>query len=223
MNIEHLGPEIIDALYSNGFIKDISDLYLLKNKYNEIIELDRFGEKLASNILQSIEKSKEVSFEKVLFAIGIRHVGQTVAKKLAIHFQKLDAITHATTEELMNVDEIGEQIAFSLTSFFKNEKNKQLIDKLKKYGLCFEMKDVSVLKSRKLDGISFVVSGVFTNYSREEIKKIIEENGGKNSSSISSNLHFLLAGENMGPAKLQKANALGIKIISETDFNKMIS
>ena len=188
MNIEHLGPEIIDALYSNGFIKDISDLYSLKNRANEIVELDRFGEKLVANILQSIEKSKEARFENVLFAIGIRHVGQTVAKKLTAHFNNIDAIIDATAEGLMKVDEIGEQIALSITSFFKNEKNIRLINNLKNYGLCFEMKDVPVLKSRKLEGMSFVVSGVFVNYGREEIKKIIEENGGKNISSISKNL-----------------------------------
>ncbi len=220
MNI-NAAEATIDLLYTNGFLKNIADLYSLEK--SKIEHLERFGSKSAQNLIESIEASKENPFHRVLFALGIRYVGETVAKKLAQHFGSIDNIMKATTDELIAADEIGERIAESVQDFFKSEKNVLLIQKLKDVGLKMiaEAKDSSQ-SSNKLEGKSYVISGTFTRYSRERLKELIDEHGGKNTSSISSKTDFLLAGDDMGPKKLEKAKQLGIKIISEMDFIKAI-
>ncbi|MBN2347511.1 MAG: NAD-dependent DNA ligase LigA [Bacteroidales bacterium] len=209
----------IDLLFNNGLIKTISDLYHLKK--DDLLKLERFAEKSANNLIKSIEESKKVPFHRVLFAIGIRYVGETTAKALASHFKSLDALKNATFEELTQVEEIGSAIAESIISFFKNDNNIKVIEELKKTGLQTTVTKNEVT-SNKLSGNSFVVSGTFTFHSREEIKSLIEENGGKNLSSVSSSTNFIIAGENMGPAKLEKAKKLNIPIISENEFLEMI-
>jgi DNA ligase (NAD+) len=186
--------------------------------------LDRWAEKSAQNLIDSIEQSKQVPFERVLFALGIRFVGETVAKKLALVLHNIDAIKQKSVVELMLVDEIGERIAQSLVSYFANDSNLEILSRLKQVGLRFEI-DEQILanKSDKLSGLSIVISGTFEKHSRDELKDLIEQNGGKNVGSISAKTDFVLAGENMGPAKLEKANKLGIKIISEEDFLEMIN
>jgi DNA ligase (NAD+) len=222
MNIDGIGAETVELLYEKGFLKDYSDLYELKEE--QIIPLERMAEKSAQNIIAGIEKSKEIPFEKVLFAIGIRFVGETVAKKLANHYKNIDSLKQATFEDLVNVDEIGEKIAESVLSFFEIDINNQLIERLKKYGLQLELsKESQEGKTDILKGKIFVVSGVFTLYNRNDLKKSIEDNGGKVSSSISKKTNFVIAGDNMGPSKLAKAESLGIPIISETDYNKMLN
>jgi DNA ligase (NAD+) len=181
------------------------------------------GEKSAVNIVHSIERSKSVPFERVLFALGIRFVGETVAKTLARAFKSIEAIEQATLQQLLDVDEIGGKIAQSILNYFSNEQNKQLVDRLKAEGLTMELSEEEVQdRTDKLQGASIVISGVFSHHSREEYKALIEKNGGKNVGSISSKTSFILAGENMGPSKLEKAQKLGIKIINEDDFLKLI-
>ncbi|MBL4654254.1 MAG: NAD-dependent DNA ligase LigA [Bacteroidia bacterium] len=223
MNIENLGPEIIDTFYEKGFVKDIADLYELEKHRDEITQMDGFGETSIQNILVSLEASKKIPFEKVLFALGIRYVGQTVAKKLAKHFHNIDNIISASQEELLNVDEIGDRIAESLINNSGKESNLLVIKRLKDKGLTFKIADSELPSSDKLSGLSFVISGTFTDHSREELKKMIEDNGGKNVTSISKKLNYLLAGENMGPSKLKKVQDLDIKIISEKEFEEMVS
>jgi DNA ligase (NAD+) len=220
MNIDGLGAETVDLLYEKGMVKNVADLYTLT--FNQIVGLDRMADKSANNLLAGIKASKEVPFERVLFALGIRFVGETVAKKLAKHFKNIDALMHADVEDLMIVEEIGEKIAIAVQQYFQDESHRTLIDRLKAAGLQFEM--VEKEKSgNALEGLTFVVSGVFNAFSRDEVKELIEANGGKNVASVSSKTDYLLAGEGMGPTKLKKATDLGVKILSEDEFIKMIS
>jgi DNA ligase (NAD+) len=224
MNIDGLGDETIETLYRQEFIKHISDLYILHERADELKKLGRFGEKSINNMLDGIEKSKQMPFEKVLFGLGIRYVGETVAKKLVAHFKTIDNLMAATVEELIAAEEIGGRIAQSITEYFYDENHKQEIEKLKARGLQFvaEEKEVT-FASDKLSGQSFIISGVFEKYSRDELKDLIEQNGGKILSSISAKLNYLVAGDNMGPAKLEKANKLNIPIISDEELLAMIS
>ena len=223
MNIDGLGDETIDTLYKNGFIRHISDIYALKDHADDLKKMDRFGEKSINNMLDGIEKSKEMPFDKVLFGLGIRYVGATVAKKLAVHFKNVDRLASASLEELQAAEEIGERIALSIQEYFGNEEHKAEIEKLKAAGLQFvtEEKEV-VLASDALAGKTFIISGVFEKYSREELQHIIEQNGGKIVSSISAKLNYLVAGQNMGPAKLEKAQKLNIPIINDDQLIEMI-
>lgn len=222
MNIDGLGSEIIDLLYSKGLIGSIADLYTLR--VQDIAMLSGLGEKSGKRIVQSIRETVNVPFERVLYAIGIRYVGETVAKKLVQELHSIDKIADATIEELTSIDEIGESIATSVFNYFREQKHIDLIEKLKSFGLKFEI-DLSKKENSTnlLDGKSFVVSGVFENFSRDGIKEAIEINGGKNVSSISSKTDYVIAGANMGPAKKEKAASLGIKIIDEQTFIKMIT
>lgn len=219
MNIDGLGAETVELLYEKGLVKTSADLYDLH--FDQVVQLDRMADKSADNLLKGIEASKNVPFERVLFALGIRFVGETVAKKLANYFKTIDAIQSAKFDELINVDEIGEKIAIAVQQFFLNEEAVALVARLKHAGLQFESKEKQGT-STLLAGKSFVVSGVFSSFSRDELKELIEQNGGKNSSSISSKTDYVVAGENMGPAKLKKATDLGITILSETDFIHLI-
>jgi len=222
MDIEGLGGETVDLLRKEGLIQNYADLYDLN--VAQIIPLERMAEKSAQNMISGIEKSKEIPFEKVLFALGIRFVGETVAKKLAKHFKSIDQLMTATFEELIKADEIGDRIAQSILDFSSDLGNIQLINRLKSYGLQLEV-SAAVLENQTeiLQGQIFVVSGVFYQMSRNELKKAIEDNGGKVSSSISKKTNFIVAGDNMGPSKLTKAQDLGISIISEQDFIYKIS
>ncbi len=221
MNIEGLGAETIDLLRKGGLIENYADLYDLK--VEQIIPLERMAEKSAQNMIQGIEKSKKVTFEKVLFALGIRFVGETVAKKLAKHFKSIDNLMVADFETLISVDEIGDRIAQSIIDFSNNLGNIKLINRLKFNGLQLEVSEKQhENQSNKLIGQIFVVSGVFNQMSRDELKKAIEVNGGKVSSSISKKTNFIIAGDNMGPSKLEKAQELEISIISEEDFINII-
>ncbi|PCH93488.1 MAG: DNA ligase (NAD(+)) LigA [Bacteroidetes bacterium] len=222
MNIDGIGEETIELLYDKKLIADVSDLYTLR--YEDLIELDRFAEKSVQRLLDGIESSKQITFEKVLFALGIRFVGETVAKKLATHYLSIESIRAASLEELVEVEEIGEKIAESVVRYFGDEASAALVQRLQAHGLQFKMIESDLeLKSEKLKDLSFVVSGVFETYSRDELKAEIEANGGRNASSISAKLDYLIAGDKMGPSKLEKANKLNISIISESDFNKMIT
>lgn len=220
MNIEGLGSETIDLLFEKGLVRAITDLYDLT--FDQIVNLDGMAEKSANNLLQGLEVSKKVPFHRVLFALGIRHVGETVAKKLVNHFNNINALSEASKEELMQVDEIGEKIADSLVNYFSKPDNLIALDRFMAIGLQFQ-NDEKVSKSNKLEGKTFVVSGVFESFSRDEIKNLIEENGGKNVSAISSKTNFVLAGDNMGPSKLKKAADLNVPILSEEDFKQMIA
>ena len=219
MNIEGIGPETIDTLYSKKLISNYADLYSLH--FEQLIDLERMAEKSANNILFGLRESKKIPFERVLFALGIRHVGETVAKKLAKHFKSLENIQKASFEELVAVDEIGDKIAMSIQQFFLNERNLEIIKSLAQFGLMLETEEIAN-ESELLVEKTFVISGVFEKVSRTELADLIEKNGGKNTSSISAKTNYLIAGQNMGPAKLAKAEKLGVKIISETDFLKMI-
>jgi DNA ligase (NAD+) len=222
MDIDGLGGETVDLLRKEGLIENYADLYDLK--VAQVIPLERMAEKSAENMIIGIEKSKEIPFEKVLFALGIRFVGETVAKKLAKHFKSIDDLLNATFDELINVDEIGDRIAQSIIDFSNNLGNIQLINRLKGYGLQLEVSaEILENQTNKLEGQVFVVSGVFHQMSRNELKKAIEDNGGKVSSSISKKTSFIVAGDNMGPSKLTKAQDLGVVIISEQDFIAKIS
>ena len=221
MNIDGLGEETIDLIYRNGLAKNIADLYTLK--LIDLALLDRLGDKSGRKILTSLEKSKSVPFERVLYSLGIRYVGETVAKKLASALENIDNIMSATAMELACIDEIGEVIAQSVEDYFKEPTNRELVERLRSYGLQMEIsKDRAALKTDKLSGKIIVISGTVEKHSREELKELIELNGGKNSSSISSKTSFILAGDNMGPAKEEKANKLGIKMISEDEFLELI-
>lgn len=221
MNIDGMGPETIDSFFSVGLINDISDLYNLKVK--DLYRLERMGIKSAENLINSIEKSRSVTFERVLFALGIRFVGEVAAKKLAKAFKNIDNLMSVGFEELIQVNEIGNKIAQSVIDFFAEEKNRTLIAKLRNYGLQFSFdEDEDEVTNNKLEGKTIVISGVFEKHSRDEYKAIIENCGGKNSGSISSKTSFILAGDNMGPSKREKAEQLGIPLISETEFLTMI-
>ncbi len=224
MNIDGLGDETIDHFYKQGFLQQISDLYTLNQKRDQLKTLERFGEKSIENMLAGIEGSKQMPFEKVLFGLGIRFVGETVAKKLVAHFRTIDVLINASLEELVAVDEIGERIAESVQRYFANPEHIHQLNLLKSYGLQFEseFKEV-VLAGTQLEGKSFIISGVFENHSREELKELIESYGGKILSSISVKLSYIVAGANMGPAKLEKAQKLGIPIISDEDLLAMLA
>ncbi|WP_313808277.1 NAD-dependent DNA ligase LigA [Flavobacterium sp.] len=221
MDIEGLGGETVALLFNNGLVTNYADLYELKKE--QIVPLERMAEKSAENLINGIEKSKEIPFDRVLYALGIRYVGETVAKKLAKHYKTIDALASASLSELVLVDEIGEKIAQSVIEFFENDQNILIVERLKSFGVQLalgETADTTV--SDLLNGKIFVVSGVFSKFSRDDLKKAIEDNGGKVGSSISAKTNFVVAGENMGPAKLEKANQLGVSIISEDDFIAMI-
>lgn len=223
MNIDGLGDETIETFYQRGLVKHISDLYILKEKAAELKSIERFGEKSIDNMLKGIELSKQMPFEKVLFGLGIRYVGETVARKLARALKTIDNLKSASLEELTAVDEIGERIAYSINEYFSNAEHWHQIALLKQAGLQFEVEEVEVIyKSDSLNGKSFVISGVFEKFSRDELKTMIEENGGKILSGISAKLDYLVAGDNMGPSKLEKANKLNIPIVSDEDLLKMI-
>jgi DNA ligase (NAD+) len=223
MNIDGLGDETIETMYQKGFISHISDIYTLKEHSDDLKKMDRFGERSITNMLEGIESSKEMPFDKVLFGLGIRYVGATVAKKLAVHFKNIDNLAAASFEELNAAEEIGERIAISIMEYFADEHHKAEIEKLKAAGLQFvtEEKEVN-LASEALSGKTFIISGVFEKYSRDELKDIIEQNGGKIVSSISAKLNYLVAGDNMGPAKLEKATRLNITIINDDQLLEMI-
>ncbi len=222
MNIDGLGTETVDALYQAGKIRRPSDLYTLDG--NTLANMERMGEKSARNILQSLRESKNVPFERVLFALGIRFVGETVAKKLARSLHSMDVIENATTEELIQVEEVGIKIAESVVAFFASEKNRLEVEALKAAGLQMAISaDQIAQKGTILDGLTIVISGTFAKHSRDEYKEMIENNGGKNSGSVSAKTSYILAGENMGPAKLEKAAALGVRLISEDEFLLMLN
>ncbi|MEQ6121024.1 NAD-dependent DNA ligase LigA [Reichenbachiella sp. MALMAid0571] len=222
MDIDSMGEQTIKLLYTEGLVKNIGDLYNLK--YEQVVQLEGFKELSSKNLIDGIAKSKEAPFENVLFGMGIRFVGRTVAEKLVACFKNIDALMSASLEELMEVPEIGERIAQSLVSYFNNPKNRVLIEKLKDAGLNFEInEDDYQLAGDSLKDMSFVISGVFEKYGRDELKELIKSHGGKVVSSISAKLDYLVAGEKMGPAKLEKAAKLNIKIISEAEFDKMIN
>ncbi len=222
MDIEGLGGETVALLYQNNLVKNYADLYNLT--INDLLPLERMAQKSAENLVNGVQNSKIIPFESVLFALGIRFVGETVAKKLAKHFKNIQQLSKANFEELILVDEIGDRIAKSVIEFFENESNLESIEKLKLNGVQLEIhENVNLNATNKLDGKSFVVSGVFEHFSRDELKKAIEDNGGKVVSAISAKTDFVIAGDNMGPAKLEKASKLNIAIISESDFIEMIS
>ncbi|WDF65171.1 NAD-dependent DNA ligase LigA [Flavobacterium sp. KACC 22763] len=221
MDIEGLGGETVALLFKNNLVHNYADLYELK--VEDILHLERMAQKSAENLVNGVQKSKEIPFESVLFALGIRFVGETVAKKLAKHYKNIDALAQASLMDLVLVDEIGERIAKSVIEFFENEENRKIIDRLKSYGIQFEIEEkINPNATDKFVGKTFVVSGVFSQFSRDELKKAIEDNGGKVGSSISAKTDFVVAGDNMGPAKLEKATKLNITILSEEDFiNKL--
>ena len=220
MNI-NMGPETVEDLYEAGLIKNAADLYELK--INDLLHLERWAEKSARNLLESLRQSKQVPFERVLYALGIRYAGETVAKRLAQAFHSMDKLEKASWEELIAVDEIGERIAQSVMDYFADEQNRELVERLKNYGLQMEISEEALAnRSERLKGLTIVISGTFSQHSREEYKSLIEKHGGKNSGSVSGKTDYILAGENMGPAKLEKAAKLGVKIIHEDEFLKLI-
>ena len=220
LNIDGLGEETVELMFSKNMIKSPLDLYYLS--FDQLLSLDRMAEKSANNLLQSLEASKQIPFERVLFGLGIRFVGETVAKKLAAAFQNMDALRGASLEALLAVEEIGEKIAQSILSYFSFSENLVLIEGLQNVGLQFES-EAKTLHSNVLEGKICVISGTFETFSRDELKDLIELNGGKSGASISAKTTFLIAGANMGPAKLQKATDLGVTLLSENEFIKLIS
>ena len=220
MDIEGLGGETIELLWQNGLIRDIADIYSLDPI--KLASLPRLGEKSAANILEGVRQSKEVPFERLLFALGIRFVGETTAKYLATHFRALDNIAAATIEELAEAEEVGSKIASAIVEYFADDNNRQIVDRLRDAGLRFVMEEKS-LRSSVLVGKSVVISGKFEGRSRDDMKALVEEHGGKNLAAVSANVDFIVAGENMGPAKRQKAEKLGITILSEAEFMAMIA
>ena len=223
MNIEGLGSETIETFYRQGYVSHISDLYLLHEKSEHLKALDRFGERSVNNMLEGIERSKQMPFEKVLFGLGIRYVGETVARKIAAHFKNIESLMSASLGELTSVEEIGGRIAESLLTYFQDPRHIEQIEKLRMAGLQFQAEETVIeLQSNKLEGKTFVISGVFEKYSRDELKDLIESHGGKILSGISAKLSFLVAGDNMGPSKLEKAKKLNIPLISDTELLIMI-
>ncbi len=221
MDIEGLGGETVTLLFNNGLVHNYADLYELT--VHQILPLERMAQKSAENLVRGVENSKNIPFERVLYALGIRYVGETVAKKLAKHYKNIDKLSQASLMDLVLVDEIGERIAQSVIDFFENQENRILIERLKNYGVQFEtVEKINPNATNKLAGKTFVVSGVFEEFSRDDLKKAIEDNGGKVGSSISAKTDYVVAGANMGPAKLEKAIKLNIRIISETDFIAML-
>ena len=223
MNIDGLGDETIEAFYQRGLVKHISDLFTLHEKADELKLIERFGERSIENMLKGIETSKQMPFEKVLFGLGIRYVGETVAKKLARGLKSIDHLINATIEELTVIDEIGIRIAESIQEYFSKPEHLQQIALLKQVGLQFDVVETEILlQSDKLIGKTFVISGVFEKLSREELKTLIEENGGKILSGISSKLDYLVAGDNMGPSKLEKATKLNVPLINEDELISLL-
>ena len=221
MNI-NMGPETVEDLYEAGYVKDSADLYTLK--ISDLLRLERWADKSARNLLASLEESKQVPFERVLYGLGIRFVGETVAKRLVSAFHSMDQLEHASFEELTAVDEIGERIAQSIIAYFADDRNRALVNRLKEYGLQMSVAEEKLAnRSEKLKGLSIVISGTFAKHSRDEYKAMIEQHGGKNSGSVSGKTDYILAGDNMGPAKLEKAAKLGVKIINEDEFLNMIA
>lgn len=221
MNI-NMGPETVEDLYNAGLVKNVADLYTLK--LEDLLRLERWADKSARNLLTSLEQSKQVPFERVLYALGIRFVGETVAKRLASAFHSMEQLEQATLEALVEVDEIGERIARSVLDYLANEENRILLARLREYGLQMSVaEEVLANRSDKLKGLTIVISGTFTRHSRDEYKAMIEQHGGKNSGSVSGKTDYILAGENMGPAKLEKAAKLGVKIMNEDEFLSMIA
>jgi len=221
MNI-NIGPETVEDLYEAGYVRNAADLYLLR--VADLLRLERWAEKSARNLMASLEDSKQVPFERVLYALGIRYVGETVAKRLATSFLSMERLSQASLEELVAVDEIGERIAQSVINYFADERNKTLVNRLKEFGLQMAVAEEKLAnRTEKLKGLTIVISGTFSKHSRDEYKAMIEQHGGKNSGSVSGKTHYILAGENMGPAKLEKASKLGVKIIHEDEFLKMIT
>lgn len=219
MNIEGLGDETVQLLYDNGLVHDISDLYTLKRA--DLVRLPRLGEKSADNILRNIEASKQVPFARVLFAIGIRFIGETTAKILARQFKNIDALIHADPEQLIEAEEVGEKIARSIIEYFADAGNMRIVERLRSYGLQFQ-NQVQEGATDRLAGLNFVISGTFVHHSRDQLKELIERHGGRNLSGVSSNVNYLLAGQNIGPAKLAKASKLGVKMINEEEFMQML-
>ena len=219
MNIDSLGPETVDEYYRRGLIHNVADLYDIDVQQ---INGDGSRTKSAQRIVNGIQKSKEVPFERVVFALGIRFVGETSARLLARHFKSMDALMAAGLEELQEVEGIGEVMAKGIISYFHNEQNREIVERLRGYGLQFSLSTINSPLSTKLEGLSIVISGVFQHHSRDEYKLMIEQNGGKNVGSISGKTSFILAGDNMGPSKLQKAEKLGIRIVNEEEFLEMI-
>lgn len=220
MNI-NMGPETVEDLYEAGWVKNVADLYDLK--ITDLMSLERWAEKSARNLLNSLRESKSVPFERVLYALGIRYVGETVAKRLAMSFHSIDELMHASFEQLVAVDEIGDRIAQSVVTYFADERNRQIVERLRAQGLQMAVSEaVLANRSDRLKGLTFVISGTFSQHSRDEYKTMIEQHGGKNNGSVSGKTSYILAGENMGPAKLEKAAKLGVRIIHEDEFLKMI-
>ncbi len=219
MNIEGLGDETVQLLYDNGLVHDISDLYTLKRA--DLVRLPRLGEKSADNILRNIEASKAVPFSRVLFAIGIRFVGETTAKILARQFKDIDSLIHADPERLIEAEEVGKKIALSIIEYFADAENMRIIERLRSFGLQFQNQALEGATDR-LAGLNFVISGTFAHHSRDQLKELIERHGGRNLSGVSSHVNYLLAGQNIGPAKLAKATKLGIKMINEEEFMQML-
>ncbi|MDX1630152.1 MAG: helix-hairpin-helix domain-containing protein, partial [Fulvivirga sp.] len=222
MDIDSLGERTIHMLYEHGLVKSPADLYKLT--FDDIYQLEGFKELSTKNLLKGIEESKNVSFDNVLFALGIRYVGKTVAEKLAAHFKNIDKLAEASFEELIAVPEIGERIAQSVITYFQDEENRKDIDQLREAGVQLALTESeSSPVSDILEDKSFVISGVFENYDRDELKTVIKNHGGRVISAISGKLDYLLAGDKMGPAKKEKAEKLGVKIISEEDFDNMLN
>ena len=221
MNI-NMGPETVEDLYEAGYIKDTADLYTLE--IADLLRLERWADKSARNLMASLEESKQVPFERVLYGLGIRFVGETVAKRLVSAFHSMEQLEQASFEDLTAVDEIGERIARSIIAYFADERNRSLVNRLKEYGLQMSVAEEKLAnRSEKLKGLSIVISGTFAKHSRDEYKAMIEQHGGKNSGSVSGKTDYILAGDNMGPAKLEKAAKLGVKIINEDEFLNMIA
>ena len=222
MDLNSIGKETIVQLFEAGLVRQVSDFYELK--YDDLLGLERMGDKSVRNLLEGLEASKQIPYERVLFGIGIRLVGETVAKTLAKHFPTVEMLAAASQEELVAINEIGEKIARNVVAWFAQEQNKQVIANLKRHGLQLERNtEEDVVVSNRLQGLSFVISGVFERHERDELKAIIEQNGGKVLSGVSGKTNFLLAGDGMGPSKLQKAQDLGVNIITENDFEEMLA
>jgi DNA ligase (NAD+) len=220
MNIDGLGAETVDALFEQGLVRNCADLYDLT--FHQVVELERIADKSANNLIAGVEASKVIPFERVLFGLGIRFVGETVAKKLAFALKNIDAIIQSNFEKLIAIDEIGDKIAMSIIAYFEDPRSIELIDRLKTKGLQFEVEEKEAA-SNKFEGMAFVVSGVFNAFSRDELKEVIVSNGGKNVGSISAKTTYVVAGDKMGPAKLQKATDLGVKILSEDEFSQLLN
>ena len=216
----NIAEATVDQLFRQGLISDISDLYRLT--YEQLVGLERFADKSASNILKSIEESKSRPLPRLVYALGIRYVGETVARKLAMHFRSVDNLMNASYDDLTGVEEVGDRIAQSIREYFEHPVNRKILGGLREAGMTMQMQEEEQPASSKLGGKTFVISGTFEGVSRNELKDIIEKNGGTNTSSVSSNTDFIIAGEDMGPAKKEKARQLNIPLIGIGDFLRMI-